>query len=306
MTSLSASHKKSPSHKRMPLDPPKGEIDITPSQVAKSIIVALDTSDLNSAVTLARQLKEQVSFFKIGLELFVAHGVRAIEAIRPFGRIMLDLKLHDIPNTVARTVKYLSNYDVSMLTVHAEAGVVAAAVAEREAMEILAVTILTSHSEKPPLSSSSRQSSDAVVHDKETSYAEPMQHIRQLIYAGFKDEKISYTEPMQHIRQLIDAGAKDKETFCAELIQRAQLAINEGAQGLVCSGLDAALVREKCGNHCKIVTPGIRPAPAADKKMVAETIEGDDQVRICTPSKHLWQEQIIWSSAAPFITLVPP
>ena len=69
------------------------------------VIVACDVPDLDQLNQLLDRLEGRPSFYKIGLELFVAEGVRAVEAVRKRGgRIFLDLKLHDIPETVARAV----------------------------------------------------------------------------------------------------------------------------------------------------------------------------------------------------------
>ena len=84
---------------------------------------------------------------KLGLELFAAEGPRAVEALGAFDLpLFLDLKLHDIPNTVARAVRALAPTPVAMLTVHAAGGprMVAAAVDAAQGRLVLAVTVLTS------------------------------------------------------------------------------------------------------------------------------------------------------------------
>lgn len=86
------------------------------------IIVALDVPGLDEAVGLARQLKGEVGAFKVGLELFGAHGPEAVRRIGEFGPLMLDLKLHDIPTTVERAARVLGRLGVWMLTVHASGG----------------------------------------------------------------------------------------------------------------------------------------------------------------------------------------
>ena len=87
------------------------------------------------------------SWYKIGLELFCAEGPALVKAFVERGRsIMLDLKLHDIPETVARATNRLANLGAGMLTVHAGGGraMLEAAVAEKGGLQILAVTVLTS------------------------------------------------------------------------------------------------------------------------------------------------------------------
>jgi orotidine-5'-phosphate decarboxylase len=120
------------------------------STPADRIIVALDVPTLDAAEALARQLDGEVGWFKVGLELFTAHGPAAVEAIRAHGPVMLDLKLHDIPTTVERAAARVADLGVGLLTVHASGGpsMVEAAVRGLGAGgEILAVTVLTSMSD---------------------------------------------------------------------------------------------------------------------------------------------------------------
>jgi orotidine-5'-phosphate decarboxylase len=114
------------------------------------VIVALDVPTLDEAATLARQLTGTVGWFKIGLELFAAHGPAAVEAIRAHGPVMLDLKLHDIPTTVERAAARVADLGVGLLTVHASGGAAMVGAAVRGlggAGEVLAVTVLTSMSD---------------------------------------------------------------------------------------------------------------------------------------------------------------
>lgn len=87
------------------------------------LIVALDTPDLKSALDLVDRLRPHTRWFKIGLELFSAAGPRAVEAVlAKDGRIFLDLKYLDIPNTVQSAVRIASGLGVAMLTVHLSGG----------------------------------------------------------------------------------------------------------------------------------------------------------------------------------------
>jgi orotidine-5'-phosphate decarboxylase len=118
------------------------------------LIVALDVSDLDAAQSLARALADHAALVKVGLELFTAHGPAAVVRVRTFAPVFLDLKLHDIPNTVEAAARNAARLDASMLTVHAlggEAMVAAAVRGARQAEEegrpapaILAVTVLSS------------------------------------------------------------------------------------------------------------------------------------------------------------------
>jgi orotidine-5'-phosphate decarboxylase len=112
------------------------------------VIVALDVPDLAKLKDLLDRLEGRPSFYKVGLELFVAEGERAIELVRKRGgRIFLDLKLHDIPETVARAVQSAGRIEAEMLTVHTSGGyemLSRAAQAAGNGVKILGVTVLTS------------------------------------------------------------------------------------------------------------------------------------------------------------------
>lgn len=122
------------------------------TNVADKIIVALDVATNEEALKLASALAPHVGLFKIGLELYTAGGPGVVRAIPFLGpKIFLDLKLHDIPNTVARAVQSASSLNVEMLTVHLSGGpeMVRAAVSSRKGtMSILGVTVLTSTNEQ--------------------------------------------------------------------------------------------------------------------------------------------------------------
>ncbi len=118
------------------------------------IAVALDVEDLDQAVGLARTLSGHVGWLKVGLELFTREGPRAISAIGAYGPVFLDLKLHDIPTTVARSVRSAAALEVGLLTLHASGGPTMLRAAADEAstasdgrLRLLAVTVLTSTSD---------------------------------------------------------------------------------------------------------------------------------------------------------------
>jgi orotidine-5'-phosphate decarboxylase len=115
------------------------------------VIVALDVPDRGRLAELLDLLDGRPSFFKIGLELFIAEGERAIELVQKRnGRIFLDLKLHDIPETVARAVTSAARIDAELLTVHTSGGfdmLTRAASAAGPKLKILGVTVLTSLAE---------------------------------------------------------------------------------------------------------------------------------------------------------------
>jgi orotidine-5'-phosphate decarboxylase len=121
---------------------------------AKSpICVALDTPDLDRAIALAKALKPHAGFMKMGMEFFYAHGIPGYEGLAAVGLpIFLDLKLHDIPNTVASGMKSLMRLEPkpAIVNVHATGGLdmmKAAADAVAGQAKLIAVTILTSLSD---------------------------------------------------------------------------------------------------------------------------------------------------------------
>jgi orotidine-5'-phosphate decarboxylase len=111
------------------------------------IALALDVPDLGVAKELIEQTRAHVGVFKVGLELYTAVGPAAVEAVHAAGaKCFLDLKLHDIPATMARSVARASAFGVAYLTVHGAAGSESLRNAQRNAgaTRLLAVTVLTS------------------------------------------------------------------------------------------------------------------------------------------------------------------
>ncbi len=119
------------------------------------LIVALDLPDRLSALSMADQLSGHIGYFKIGLELFTREGPRLVEEIRDRGeKVFLDLKLHDIPNTVRGAVRSACRLGIQMLTLHASGGRNMLTAARQETQSfaspplLLAVTALTSLSDE--------------------------------------------------------------------------------------------------------------------------------------------------------------
>jgi orotidine-5'-phosphate decarboxylase len=115
------------------------------------LIVALDYPSAAEALRLVDQLAGQVLWYKVGLELYLAEGPSIVETLRNRGfNIFLDLKLHDIPNTVRGAVRSVSRIGASLLTVHSAGGpkmieaAVEASVESPDGLKILGVTVLTS------------------------------------------------------------------------------------------------------------------------------------------------------------------
>ena len=198
--------------------------------MAKDVIIACDFSSKEQTLAFLDRFTGRKPFVKIGMELYYAEGPEIVREIKKRGhRIFLDLKLHDIPNTVRKTMRVLSRLDVDMTNVHA-AGTVDMMRAAVEGLTredgtrplLIAVTQLTSTSE----------------------------------------------ERMQ--RELL-IGASIEATIA----KYAENAKEAGLDGVVCSPLEAQLVKTACGAEFMTVTPGIRFADASK----------DDQVRITTPAR---------------------
>ena len=196
----------------------------------RDVIIACDFSSREATLDFLDRFTDRKPFVKIGMELFYAEGPAIVRDIKARGhKVFLDLKLHDIPNTVKKAMRVLSDLDVDMVNVHA-AGTVAMMRAALEGLTrtdgsrplLIAVTQLTSTSE------------------------ETMQK-ELLISAGINDTIVKY----------------------------ASNAREAGLDGVVCSPLEAGMVKAACGDSFLTVTPGIRFADAA----------ADDQVRITTPAR---------------------
>ena len=196
----------------------------------RDVIIACDFSSREATLEFLDCFTGRKPFVKIGMELFYAEGPAIVRDIKARGhKIFLDLKLHDIPNTVKKAMRVLSDLDVDMVNVHASGTIVMM----RAALEgltradgtrplLIAVTQLTSTSE------------------------EAMQK-ELLIGAGINETIVKY----------------------------ASNAREAGLDGVVCSPLEAGMVKQACGEGFLTVTPGIRFADAA----------ADDQVRITTPAR---------------------
>lgn len=198
--------------------------------MSKDVIIALDFENKEKTLTFLERFSGKKPYVKIGMELFYAEGPAVVREIKARGhKIFLDLKLHDIPNTVKRAMRVLSALDVDMVNLHA-AGTIEMMKAALEGLArpdgtrplLLAVTQLTSTSQE-----------------------------------------------RMHKELLIQAGMAETVAHYARNAQEA------GLSGVVCSPLEAALVKEACGPDFLTVTPGIRFADG----------QAGDQVRIMTPEK---------------------
>lgn len=198
----------------------------------KDVIIACDFASKEATLTFLDKFEneERKPFVKIGMELYYAAGNDIVRELKRRGhKIFLDLKLHDIPNTVKKAMKVLSALDVDMVNVHASG---------TKEMMAAALEGLTREDGTRPL----------------------LIAVTQLT---------STSEEAMRKQLLIDSTIG--ETIC----HYARNAKEAGLDGVVCSPLEAGMVKEACGKDFMAVTPGIRFADAAK----------DDQVRITTPAR---------------------
>jgi orotidine-5'-phosphate decarboxylase len=129
------------------------------------LIVALDLPTLSDAEAMVERLGDSVSFYKVGYQLAFAGGLAFAGELARRKRVFLDMKLHDIENSVAKGVENVARLGVSFLTVHAYPQTMKAAVAARDGsgLKILAVTVLTSYDDIDLAESGYSQSVDALV-----------------------------------------------------------------------------------------------------------------------------------------------
>ncbi|MBM3461368.1 MAG: orotidine-5'-phosphate decarboxylase [Armatimonadetes bacterium] len=186
------------------------------------LIVALDVGDEAAALALVDRLAEEVSCFKVGLQLFTACGPSIVKRLWERGaRVFLDLKLHDIPNTVAHAIDSCMQQGVFLIDVHATGGramLTAAAESAREGAarkgvlppKIIGVTLLT--------------------------------HL--------------------HAKDFPDIGLSSEgdDVVTPHVVRLSRLCQECGLDGVVASSQEVKAIREETGPGFLIVTPGIRPA----------------------------------------------
>ena len=196
----------------------------------RDVIIACDFASAEETYAFLDRFAEEKPFVKIGMELYYAEGPSIVRELHRRGhKVFLDLKLHDIPNTVQKAMAVLSRLDVEMVNLHA---------AGTKAMMEAALKGLTREDGTRPILLAVTQL---------TSTSEERMHDELLIPGSISDCVCHY----------------------------AQMAKEAGLDGVVCSPLEAGLVKRRCGVSFLTVTPGIRFADG----------QAGDQVRITTPSQ---------------------
>lgn len=193
--------------------------------------MALDVASVAAAIALIEQLP-QVQFWKVGLELFVSSGPAILSLLKQRQkRVFLDLKFHDIPNTVAGACGAAAAFGVDLLTIHATAG--------RTALQAAQAAL--------------QHGSTAAGHSPPALIA-----ITLLTSLSARDLAFDLQVPLE---------------LPEYALQMALLAQGAGLAGVVCSPLEAAQLRQVCGEEFLLICPGVRPQGA----------EIGDQRRSLTP-----------------------
>ncbi len=208
---------------------------LSAQEIANRTIIALDYSSAADCEQFFKKLYSSETaelkaprFVKVGLELFYADGKQVIEVVRARGlKLFLDLKLHDIPNTVYGGIKNLAKYQPEIINVHASGGIEMMQAAKQALVDaganqtkLIAVTMLTSLDQNKI------------------------------------ESELGYHGPLTGV-----------------VIRLAQSAKQAGLDGVVCSPLEAKIIKASCGNDFLTICPGVRPAGS----------DSHDQKRTSTP-----------------------
>ncbi|MBI2096125.1 MAG: orotidine-5'-phosphate decarboxylase [Candidatus Taylorbacteria bacterium] len=218
------------------------------------IIVALDDMDGAAAFHLARQVEGEVWGVKIGLELFIAEGASLVIDFTNRLRlnVFLDLKLHDIPNTVARAVSRAAALRASLINLHCSGGL--------QMMRAAKVAL-------------------EALHISEAFPGTPPRLLGVTVLTSLKEEDLEW----------VGLGGGLAGGIAMTVKKMAEAAKAAGLDGVVCSPQEIALVRGACGGNFLIVTPGCRPewADVNDQKRVMKPEEavalGADYIVIGRP-----------------------
>lgn len=189
------------------------------------IIVALDYPDARQALRLVDDLGPEADFFKVGLELFIREGPPIVEALGERGkRVFLDLKLHDIPNTVASAVRSAAALGVDLLTVHLGGGETMLRAAAEAAGTVEAT-------------------------GPDAPGAQP----------GLRLLGVTVLTSLP-VTEVEEVWGREISSLRDEVLRLAELGHQCGLRGLVASAKEAEDLRRRFGPGTLIVTPGIRPA----------------------------------------------
>jgi orotidine-5'-phosphate decarboxylase len=189
------------------------------------IIVALDFQDKNEISAFLQKMQGEMSYVKVGMELFYSFGPDIIKYLQDQNlKVFLDLKLHDIPNTVYKSILTLGKLGVEMTNVHIAGG------------------------------------SDMLRAAREAANE-------------YKTLLIGVTQLTSTTQEMLQKELLINQSMVEVVSHYAAIANNAGLNGVVCSALEAAHIKEKQGDHFLTITPGIRPQGS----------QHNDQKRVMTP-----------------------
>ncbi|MBI3649717.1 MAG: orotidine 5'-phosphate decarboxylase [Acidobacteria bacterium] len=227
-----------------------------PKTAKEKIVVALDVANRDRALQLVETLSGLVGMFKIGKQLFTAAGPQLVRDIIAAGEhVFLDLKYHDIPNTVAGASQAAAQLGVAMFNVHALGGA--------EMMHAASQALQSEAALLPPTA----QALNIHSSDQAVSGQPPLPAIRPAILGVTVLTSMNDTS----LAEVGIAGTADEV-----VVRLATLAREAGLDGVVASPREIRLIRERvAATNFIILTPGIRPVWAAsgDQKRIATPVE---------------------------------
>ena len=218
--------------------------------ISSKLIVALDVDELDEAKRFVDILYPTVQLFKIGNQLFTAHGPGAVRMVgEKGGKVFLDLKFHDIPKTVFSGVA--SGTGLSCTIVSYMTSSITQEVKNAVEYPVFMMTVHTGDVDRKMLEEAVKGASE-------------------------KASQLKIKPPLIVGATVLTSDAGNKDTLRI-VLERARFAKDAGLDGVVCSVQEAAAVRKECGSDFIIVTPGIRPKGA----------KSDDQKRVATANDAL-------------------
>ena len=212
------------------------------------LIVAVDVDSLDKALRLRDELSDVVDLFKVGKELFTAVGPRILDELTA-SRVFLDLKFHDIPNTVAGAVTVAASAGVAIVDVHASGG--------RAMMEAASAAARKSAANMAGMAGMADMADMAGM-------------------AGMAGPRVFGVTVLTHLADddLREVGIVSSSED--QVVRLARLAAAAGLDGVVASPLEIRAVREATEGQLDVLVPGVRPAWAS---------ASHDQKRVATPAE---------------------
>jgi orotidine-5'-phosphate decarboxylase len=212
------------------------------------LIVALDVSSSTDAQRIVATLGGSIGTYKVGMQLYTAEGPQIVRDLIASGKkVFLDLKYHDIPNTVAAAVREAAQLGVSMLTVHASGGSKMLQVAVDAARNAHVGGGVDAHPPRAWTPGTKRE--------------ETLQILAITVLTSMNEDDVHEVGVQRGVEE--------------QVLRLASIALSAGCAGVVSSAREVKCLRTKLGNQFLVVTPGVRPAGSAH----------GDQARVVTPAE---------------------